>query len=148
MRQCLHCGGSIEDAQAHGGCPHCGCQEPFVLRLQGRGRARPRDPELVQLDGLVASWVSDALLHLADRDGWVCHICGLRVPKSCPQGHPASPSRDHVIPRRWERGLSGNVKLAHNWCNSERKDRPMVTIDRLEFRGAMMTRCPLLIHAA
>jgi hypothetical protein len=67
---------------------------------------------------------SDALLRLVERDGGVCHICKTPVDLTVTAHHPASPSRDHVIPRCLvPKGTKGDHKLAHAFCNSIRGHR-------------------------
>lgn len=60
---------------------------------------------------------------VAERDGWICHICGEPVPdEQFPS--PKSPSMDHVIPlSRGGEHSYANVRLAHFGCNAGKKNR-------------------------
>lgn len=58
---------------------------------------------------------------LAERDGWLCWICGDRVEPAAPAGSPWSATVDHVVPK--SRGGSSepeNLRLAHRRCNGRR----------------------------
>lgn len=60
---------------------------------------------------------------LGDRDGWICHLCGKKVPRRKYRGSAMCPTIDHLVPvsaggsHTWD-----NVALAHNKCNYERSD--------------------------
>lgn len=65
------------------------------------------------------SFVEDVDLQvLADRDGWVCHLCSRKVRKRAKVGSPMSPSIDHIVPlsRGGEHSYM-NTALAHLRCN-------------------------------
>lgn len=143
MRRCLHCGAKVSGGS--GPCPACGVAEPFKLRFQGRGRT---DDTTLRFDGPPAAWLSQGLVILGHQNRWQCHICRLPVARACPPDHHAAPSRDHIVPRRHERGLHRNVMLAHKWCNSERADRPMACLDVNEFQGRLLLLVPELKEAA
>lgn len=58
-----------------------------------------------------------------ERDGWVCQLCRLPVPRDKRAPHPKAATLDHIIP------LAGggthayaNVQLAHFLCNSRKSD--------------------------
>lgn len=58
-----------------------------------------------------------------DRDNWVCHICGDKIPKD--SVWPASDygTMDHVVPlKKGGQHSYANVKAAHNLCNSTKRD--------------------------
>ena len=59
-----------------------------------------------------------------ERDGWMCGICGERIPKSAKYPDPLSPSLDHIVPLSsgGEHSMK-NVQAAHFLCNSRKKDR-------------------------
>lgn len=61
-----------------------------------------------------------------ERDGWVCHLCGLPVDGSLGGLDPMMPSLDHIIPFN-EPGCPGhvwtNVALAHLFCNFSKNAR-------------------------
>lgn len=56
---------------------------------------------------------------VAERDGWLCSLCGLPTDKSKSAPHPESPTTDHKVPL----SLGGsheieNAQVAHFRCNS------------------------------
>lgn len=61
------------------------------------------------------------LLGVAQRDGWRCHLCGLKTNRRYLAGRDGDPTIDHLVPvsaggsHTWD-----NVALAHNRCNWER----------------------------
>lgn len=62
-----------------------------------------------------------SLEEIAERDGWVCHLCGKKVNPAKKHPHNASPAIDHLVPL----ALGGhhtraNVALAHLLCNSRK----------------------------
>jgi hypothetical protein len=66
----------------------------------------------------------DRAAHLkavADRDGWRCHLCRLKVDFRLVCPDPMSPSIDHLIPVA-DGGTedAANLRLAHFGCNSRR----------------------------
>ena len=64
-------------------------------------------------------WEYISLLAVAERDGWLCGICGGVVPQGWGENNrKPMPSLDHVIPI-YHGGphLYGNVQLAHFFCN-------------------------------
>lgn len=60
------------------------------------------------------------LLRIADRDDWLCHLCGEPVQRKRTMNDPMAPSLDHVV-RHKDGGTDteDNLKLAHRKCNSE-----------------------------
>lgn len=88
--------------------PECRRREANTLR-----RALQRD--------LDAGRVSRAAIY--QRDGWTCHICGDPVDRDAVVPDLAAPVLDHVVPLA--RGGShdeGNLKTAHFYCNSVKRD--------------------------
>jgi len=64
------------------------------------------------------------LAQIAERDGWVCHWCGLPVARGLPADDPMHASIDHIVPRRdGGTGARDNLRLAHHKCNHERDAR-------------------------
>lgn len=64
------------------------------------------------------------LAEIADRDRWICGLCGAVVDASLTYPHPESRSLDHVIPlSRGGEHAPGNVRLAHLICNTRRGHR-------------------------
>ena len=61
------------------------------------------------------------LERLAERDGWVCWLCGGEIDPGAPTGSPWRGTADHLVPR--SRGGSSelvNLRLAHRRCNMRR----------------------------
>lgn len=57
------------------------------------------------------------------RDGWTCHICGDPVDRDAVVPDLAAPVLDHVVPlARRGRHEEGNLKTAHFYCNSVKRD--------------------------
>jgi len=55
---------------------------------------------------------------VAERDAWICHVCGLSIDPAAKYPDPMSRSIDHVIPLVHGGAHSyQNVKLAHLICN-------------------------------
>lgn len=57
---------------------------------------------------------------IADRDGWVCHICQRRIPdKGSWTNEDDDPTIDHLVPlSRGGEHTRVNVAIAHRLCNS------------------------------
>lgn len=67
---------------------------------------------------------------VAERDGWICHLCDLHVDL-------ADLSLDHVIPVSQDGPhLYGNVRLAHTICNIRRGVKPVATYRALLLKVA------------
>lgn len=61
---------------------------------------------------------------LAERDGWICWLCGGDIDPCAPLGSPASATIDHVVPRsRGGANDRSNMRLAHRRCNGRRGNR-------------------------
>lgn len=103
-------------------CPYCGSldiyrRKPFVHYDPPKGPKRS------------GARASKLIPRLAERDGWICHLCGepidSQLPYSGPEarhGHRAT--LDHLLPH----SLGGrtrleNLRLAHAKCNSRRGNR-------------------------
>ncbi|MGI8515379.1 MAG: HNH endonuclease [Acidimicrobiia bacterium] len=64
---------------------------------------------------------SRSLAIIADRDGWVCQICGQPVSHTRDRA-PGSPSLDHVIPlAQGGPDAMSNLRLTHLACNARRR---------------------------
>lgn len=67
------------------------------------------------------------LADVAERDGFVCHLCLAPVDMSLSGRHPWGPTADHVIPVAHGGGDEAeNIRLAHSRCNIKRHTRPLV----------------------
>lgn len=60
---------------------------------------------------------------LGERDGWKCHICGLKVLQKAGTAHePNGATVDHLVPVAKDgEHVWANVALAHRHCNSSRQ---------------------------
>jgi hypothetical protein len=68
-------------------------------------------------DGTVSRW------RIFERDGWTCHICGDPVDRNAEVPDLAAPTLDHVVPlARGGRHTETNIKTAHFYCNSVKRD--------------------------
>jgi len=58
-------------------------------------------------------------IQVGERDGWVCHRCGLPIDPSLDWPHPLSPVADHHPIARDDGGppILANLKIAHALCN-------------------------------
>lgn len=87
---------------------------------QCRHRERTTLRRALQYD-LRAGRVSRVAIY--ERDGWTCHICGDPVDRSAPFPDLAAPVLDHVVPlARGGTHDEGNLKTAHFYCNSVKRD--------------------------
>lgn len=60
---------------------------------------------------------------LAERDGWICWLCGAAVDPDAPLDAPHRGTVDHVVPRsRGGATVPENLRLAHRRCNGRRAD--------------------------
>lgn len=61
---------------------------------------------------------------IADRDGWICGLCGEPVSPDVAWPDPLSPSVDHIVPLSKGGGHTvENVQLTHLQCNVRKGDR-------------------------
>ena len=67
------------------------------------------------------------LAEVAQRDGFICHLCSAPVDMSLSGRHPWGPTADHVVPVAHGGGDEPeNIRLAHSRCNVKRRTRPLV----------------------
>lgn len=60
-----------------------------------------------------------SIAKLAERDGWVCHICERDIDPSLHHNHKEGATIDHVVPLAAGGDDSmANTALAHRTCNS------------------------------
>jgi len=110
---CIDCDVVISMSTHGKRCPEC--QLAFDSRRQNFSDARRRQVERA----------GDTDIHwrrLGDRDVWLCHLCGLRVPKVAGSAKAKQGATvDHLVPisaggsHTWD-----NVALAHLSCNLKR----------------------------
>ncbi len=81
---------------------------------QSRRRARKRGVEIE----------SFSLAEIAERDGWICGICGAEVDPLLLWPDQMCASLDHIVPLAAKGPHTrGNCRLAHWICNIRRSDR-------------------------
>ena len=74
--------------------------------------------------GAKISSASRFLIH--ERDGWICHICGDPVNRDAVTPALDAPTLDHVIAlAAGGAHHEDNLKTAHFWCNSVKRDLPL-----------------------
>lgn len=100
------------------------------MTRQPFGGPGPRDP---RLDSTARRNLAKRIK--ADPDSWVCHLCGLPIPKGVKNLHPLQFTLDELTPRSWggDPCDEGNVLPAHRRCNERRGNKP-VAIARREAR--------------
>lgn len=65
------------------------------------------------------------LTAVAERDRWVCQLCGRKVAKARLYPDPLSRSLDHIVPlSRGGDHVLANVHLAHLGCNTAKSTKP------------------------
>ena len=107
-RQCS-CGASISKGRRR--CDAC--------KRENR-RSAERRKDLLRR-GLNVPFESYDIHEIAERDGWLCHLCGKKVPNRQYASRDADPTIDHLIPvSAGGHDVKSNVALAHNRCNWER----------------------------
>lgn len=75
------------------------------------------------------------LYKLCVASNWTCHLCKGIVPRFTSFNAPDGPSRDHVVPRSQQRGLTNNILLAHRYCNTIRSDLTLGKCEISLFEG-------------
>lgn len=83
--------------------------------------------ERVRAAGLGGRIEEFDVLAVFERDGWLCRVCGGRVPPRITYDGPLSPSIDHIVPvsaggdHTYE-----NTALTHQSCNGAvKRERPL-----------------------
>lgn len=109
---CIDCGTAVDELNQK--CDPC----KQITRAAERRRRKARRR------GVATE--SYTLLEIAERDGFLCGICGESVDMSL-EGHFSddwAPTRDHIIPvSRGGSDLKNNVQLAHRKCNWLKGDK-------------------------
>lgn len=111
QRQCKECGSLFRPLYADKRRSFCSvaCEVKYHGNIANHvRRARQR----------IATFERVSLAEIAERDGWVCRICGQNVDRSLKSPHPGSPSLDHITPlANGGQHTAGNLQLAHRICN-------------------------------
>lgn len=77
-----------------------------------------------------------SLAEIAERDGWSCGICGLKVDKAKKRPDPFSASLDHVVPyAEGGNDMKANIQLAHLRCNISKGARTLPQGEQLRLIG-------------
>jgi DNA-directed RNA polymerase subunit RPC12/RpoP len=97
-------------------CQRCGAKVNW-RQAQGEGQA------LICPECHGRRWTKNAgkkvRRRVGERDGWVCHRCGVAIDQSLSWPHPLSPVADHHPISRNQGGptILANLKIAHSLCN-------------------------------
>ena len=144
-RPCSKCGASMWAANGTSAakpvCQPCRRTPDYEARMARKGRvqqwvcgscgvacSRPStrgNLPLYCVECRATDWVTPTLRRsLYERDGWICWLCQEGVDASLIGTRSVwRPSLDHVVPRSKGGATNeANLKLAHNWCNSVRRD--------------------------
>ena len=103
-----------------------GCGEWFTRRGSYRGSSPYCSRECRPEDAVGWKWISaKRRASLYERDGWICQLCMGPVDSSLPPQDDWAASLDHIKCRSWGSvdHSSGNLRLAHRWCNSVRGNK-------------------------
>jgi len=110
------------------------CASPFVASVGGRRkwcsvscerRAAGSHRNAIKRAGRKGGDVF-TLREIAERDAWLCHLCGGKVHDRPWNARPTDATLDHLIPvSAGGEHTRVNVRLAHNRCNWERSDSPI-----------------------
>lgn len=106
-------------------CLRCWRRLEYVNNPQRRSqlRAGQRKYEAL-LRGATPPGETIRLRDIAERDGWICQLCGDPVDPSIQDHGPDSPSLDHIVPvSRGGSHTCDNVQLAHLSCNVRKGNR-------------------------
>lgn len=103
---CANCGAVFSTKRYD----HRFCSIICRKRFDGRERARRRRSGKSECD------YSDA--EIFERDGWRCHLCGLRIRKNLSRMHPRGATIDHLLPLiLGGEDVKANVAASHRECN-------------------------------
>lgn len=110
-------------------CPHCG--EQFETRLSTQMLcSRSCRAAAHRLQSKFRSRVGESTrpgiwrYEIAERDGWICGICGTPVDKNARYPDSGQATLDHIVPvTRGGTNDPSNLRLAHMDCNRSRGNR-------------------------
>jgi hypothetical protein len=115
-RRCIHCGAwftSNQPAQNTCSREHARAHH----RHNAKARRRERAGEREHTQDVFGLWL------VAERDNWICQLCGIPVWRDAPSNNALEPTKDHVIPLgKGGRHELANLQLAHRCCNSRKRD--------------------------
>lgn len=129
--ECARTAWRTADLARHGRTPaevdHCACGAPLSLRRyrcdacvaatarDARRRAKARRRQVIHEPYTMAE--------IAQRDDYLCGLCGRMVPMDLWVPDPDAPTIDHILPiARGGQDTVANVQLAHFMCNSIKSD--------------------------
>lgn len=124
-RPCVDCGTDVLSSATAPRCPPC--REAYMASAPYKGRyaAMYRD-KCRRRRALKRGVPSEQYTteEIAERDGFVCQLCGEPVVMSTPYPDSWSPSIDHIQPlSRGGDDTKANVQLAHRFCNTSKGNR-------------------------
>lgn len=111
-----------------GYCPECGTGVVRITHLNAAGfcsrKCRRREMRRRRRAAVAGPGRKTlGFRSVAERDRWVCQLCGEPVSQDETVPHPLAPTMDHVVPlARGGAHEMGNVQLAHFICNSVKGD--------------------------
>lgn len=96
----------------------CTCSDPAVRERHERAWENSRDFDPTKRWS-PKSATPQLRQQVGDRDGWVCHRCGMAIDQTLNWPHPLAPTADHHPITRSEGGptIACNLKIAHSLCN-------------------------------
>lgn len=116
QRRCIRCGEAIPPTM-RADAKFCSSSCNAKAHAQGRSfrrRAASHDQRETALISLAA---------IAERDRWLCGLCGTRVPPGARHPDPRAPSLDHIVPlSRGGTNEASNLQLTHLICNLQKRD--------------------------
>lgn len=114
---CTDCGASIYGTKAKRICEKCSRKRHRAAQTANGKRAAQRKARKIKKRGVTVEIVND--LHVLQRDGWRCQLCGVKTPKRL-RGtfEDRAPEVDHIIPIACGGEHSyRNVQCACRKCN-------------------------------
>jgi 5-methylcytosine-specific restriction endonuclease McrA len=128
VRLCLDCASPLPPRQRR--CDPCRAEHSRLAKAKARKHCPARRADKARRKAMQRGRIAGAErfdpLEILARDGWCCHICGVKTPKRLRGTYDdRAPELDHIIPL----ALGGehsrlNTACACRKCNREKADRP------------------------
>lgn len=124
QRTCPDCSAQLQADRTgyRGACIYCApCAEKRARSLKRSNRVARKAAERTA----TVEWFDP--VEVLERDGWRCHLCGIRTPKRLRGTHADNaPELDHIVPLAAGGEHSRiNTACACRRCNRTKSDRPM-----------------------
>lgn len=113
-------------------CRHCGCylidrikHQTLCPMCTAAGKRKSRASSKLRRRGAVVERFDP--VEVLERDGWRCHLCGIKTPKRLRGGYaPNAPELDHIVPiAAGGEHSRRNTACACRKCNGEKGAKPM-----------------------